>query len=276
MLARYILIIMNITKNWPDVITDLDINSFNVGISEAKLIQKELCRRLILSGYAIKPGDKALIGGADVSFAESVNGNIFSEENPSGFRSVTGSRFRSKRTLAIAGIVIIDTETGKVVDKSVAVTEIDFPYIPGYLSFREGPALIEAFRELSTSPGVMIYDGCGIAHPRGLGLASHMGILTGIPSIGCAKSLLCGTVTEPWSTKGERTDIILGGITVGKCLRTKDHIKPVFVSPGHLFGVEDAAETVLTLAKKYRLPEPTRLAHNYVTAEKKLLAHTIR
>ena len=245
------------------MIKDLGINSFNVGISEAKLIQKELCSRVILSGRIIHPGENILVGGADVSFAD--------PEPEDGLSTKRALRFRSKRTLAIAGIVVIDFSTGDIVDKSTVVTEIDFPYIPGYLSFREGPALIEAFRELSVIPGVMIYDGCGIAHPRGLGLASHMGVLTGIPSIGCAKSLLCGTVSEPGINRGERTDILLNGKTVGKCLRTKDNVRTVFVSPGHLFGIEDAAETVLLLAKKYRLPEPTRLAHNLVTAEKNLL-----
>ena len=249
--------------------SDFNIQYFNVSISEAKLIQNELRGKVHLSGYEIGQSEIEFIGGADVSFLNLGEKKSLSEEISNCEQAAYKSGFRSKRTLAIAGIVVLNTGTGEIVEQAVASLEIDFPYIPGYLSFREGPAVFAAMKELSSLPGVMIYDGCGIAHPRGLGLASHMGVLTGIPSIGCAKSLLCGETSEPGFLRGEKSEIILGGKVVGTCLRTKNKVKPVFVSPGHLINIEDAVEIVLRLSIKYRLPEPTRLAHNLVTKERK-------
>jgi len=117
----------------------------------------------------------------------------------------------------------------------------------------------------------MIFDGCGIAHPRGLGLASHISLMTGIPGIGCAKSILCGKCKEPGEKRGQWSEIELCGSVVGNCIRTKDRVKPVFVSPGCFIDMENARRMVIELSGKYRLPEPVRLAHNYVTLEKKRL-----
>jgi deoxyribonuclease V len=143
-----------------------------------------------------------------------------------------------------------------------------FPYIPGLLTFREGPAVLAAIGELTALPGVMLYDGAGIAHPRGMGIAAHMALLTGIPSIGCAKSLLVGTCAEPGAEKGDRSYLYYRDRVVGVCLRTRRGVKPVYVSPGSGFSVDGACNFVLSLTGKYRLPEPTRFAHNLVTAKK--------
>jgi deoxyribonuclease V len=178
---------------------------------------------------------------------------------------------RDPIAIALSCVVVIDTETGAVVEKTYAAVPVYFPYVPGFLSFREGPAVLKAIGELKKLPGVMVYDGCGIAHPRGFGLASHMSILTGIPSVGCAKSKLCGTCGEPNTVRGSWTPVVFQDETVGVCLRTRNNVRPVFVSPGSGFDVEGAREVVERLTCGYRLPEPTRLAHKYVTQYKKEL-----
>ncbi len=136
-----------------------------------------------------------------------------------------------------------------------------FPYIPGLLSFREGPAIIAAFKKLNHRPDVIIFDGQGIAHPRRFGLAAHLGLWLKIPSIGCAKSRLIGTFSEPGTKKGDRQALMVDNEIIGSVLRTRDNVKPVFVSPGHLCDVPGAGEIVLCCCKKFRLPEPTRAAH---------------
>jgi len=163
---------------------------------------------------------------------------------------------------------MLDTRDFSIAGTACAAAPVTYPYIPGFLSFREGRAILSALGKLKTFPDVMIYDGCGIAHPRGFGLASHMAVLTGIPSIGCAKSNLLGKYENPGPLKGEWTEIRHKNNIIGNCLRTRNNVKPVFVSPGSGFSMKSARETVLTLSTKYRLPEPTRLAHNLVTSEK--------
>lgn len=135
-----------------------------------------------------------------------------------------------------------------------------FPYIPGYLSFREGPAVIRAVRELPEEPDVVLFDGQGIAHPRGLGIAAVAGTLMDIPSVGVAKSRLVGEHGEPGPLKGDRTPLTHGGSVVGAVVRTRDRVKPLFVSPGHAMDVEGAVKIVLACAVRYRLPEPVRCA----------------
>ena len=176
---------------------------------------------------------------------------------------------------ALACIVVFDRKRGNVVETVFSSAPVLIPYIPGFLSFREGPAILSAFGELSTVPEVIIYDGCGIAPPRGLGLASHMALITGIPSIGCAKSLLCGKCEEPGSIKGDWTEIVYKEDCVGVCLRTRTNVKPVYVSPGSGFSFDSARKLVISLSIKYRLPEPTRLAHKFVTAYKKEVFSTM-
>ena len=138
------------------------------------------------------------------------------------------------------------------------------PYIPGLLSFREAPAVIAALRKLQETPDVILCDGQGIAHPRRLGIASHVGVVTGLATIGCAKSRLTGHYTEPGTRKGSMSPLLDGNERVGTVIRTRDNVRPVFVSVGHLVDLPYAEQVVLTCAIKYRLPEPTRLADQLV------------
>jgi deoxyribonuclease V len=135
-----------------------------------------------------------------------------------------------------------------------------FPYIPGLLSFREGPAIMKALAKLNVRPDMVLFDGQGIAHPRGLGIASHIGVLLGIPTIGCAKSRLVGKYSEPHVRKGSCSPLRYKGMTVGAVLRTRSHVLPVFVSPGHLVDIDTSVQVVLGCTGKYRIPEPMRRA----------------
>ena len=141
-----------------------------------------------------------------------------------------------------------------------AVTEGYLPYIPGYLSFREGPAIIEALKKLKARPDLVLFDGQGIAHPKGLGIASHIGVILDKPTIGCAKSRLVGEYEEPDDQKGACSPLIYNGKTVGIVLRTKDKVRPVFVSPGHRIDLQSSLEIILKCTGKYRIPDPLRRA----------------
>ncbi|MEN8262557.1 MAG: deoxyribonuclease V [Nitrospirota bacterium] len=135
-----------------------------------------------------------------------------------------------------------------------------FPYVPGFLSFREGPAIIKAVNRLKTRPDVILFDGQGIAHPHGLGIASHIGVLLNIPAIGCAKSRLVGEYSEPGIYKGQYSTLSYRGHIVGMVVRTRDRVKPVFVSPGHLIDLESAVSIILKCTRSFRIPEPIRRA----------------
>ena len=145
-------------------------------------------------------------------------------------------------------------------EDAVAADKVSFPYIPGLLSFREGPAIMRAIQKLALKPDLLLCDGQGIAHPEGMGIASHIGVLLNIPSIGCAKSRLVGDYQEPDISKGRCTDLIFHGKKIGMVLRTRDNVKPLFVSPGHLIDRKGAVSIVLHCVMKYRLPEPIRRA----------------
>jgi len=146
------------------------------------------------------------------------------------------------------------------VEKASAVEKLKFPYIPGFLSFREGPAIIAAIRKLATKPDVILVDGQGIAHPRGIGIASHLGVLLNIPAIGCAKTRLVGEFEEPGRQKGSWSELAYEGRIVGAVVRTKDSVRPLFVSPGHKIDLDNAIRITLNCAGKYRIPEPLRYA----------------
>ncbi|MEO0258516.1 MAG: deoxyribonuclease V [candidate division WOR-3 bacterium] len=160
-------------------------------------------------------------------------------------------------------IVVIEYKTFNLVEISYGLLAINFPYIPGFLSFREGPSILEAWKKLKFKPDLLIFDGQGIAHPRGFGIASHVGLVLNVPSIGCAKSLLVGEYKEPSKKKGSFEYIVFKGQKVGAVVRTKDNVKPVFVSPGHRISLETSINIVLKTATNYRIPEPVRLAHIY-------------
>jgi len=149
----------------------------------------------------------------------------------------------------------------EILDMATADGKIPFPYIPTLLSFREGPILIKTFQRLKIKPDVMIFDGQGVAHPRRMGLASHMGLWFGLPSIGCAKTPLLDKSISPELSKGSSEWIRNEGEKVGAVLRTKEKIKPLFVSPGHLIDLSTSIQLILGSCRGYRIPEPLRKAH---------------
>ncbi len=216
-------------------------HSWDISYAEARRLQETLAEKVCLSfpGVPIR-----LIAGADVSF----------------------SRFSP--TL-YAGVVVLTFPELVRVEEQWHIHQTGFPYVPGYLSFREAPAVIAAYGKLRHRPDVMILDGQGIAHPRGLGLASHVGLLLGLPTIGCAKSLLVGEYSPVPPERGAAVPLLFNGKPVGKVLRTRSRVKPVFVSPGHLMGIEEAARIALMCSPRYRIPEPTRQAHAFVNRVRK-------
>lgn len=167
----------------------------------------------------------------------------------------------------IAAWIVWDLETREAVDQSVVRRPVTFPYVPGLLSFREAPALIAAARRLKTEPEVFMLDGQGLAHPRRFGLASHVGLLLDRPSVGCAKSLLCGRPARDslGESRGARCALVDDDEVIGAVLRTRRGTRPVYVSVGHLMTLDDAISLTLRCCGNYRLPEPARLAHQLVT-----------
>jgi deoxyribonuclease V len=212
------------------------LHSWDLNPSEARALQKELAERVDVSRPL--PFVKT-VAAADVSYD-------------------VGGRW------LYAAVVVTRAGTDEVLERSGAITEVKFPYVPGLLSFREAPAVIQAYEALRLQPDVLLVDGQGIAHPRRMGLASHLGLWLGIPTIGCAKSWLFGEHSEPGLNRGDRSPLVDGGQTLGAVLRTRDRVKPLYVSPGHLCNLESALRIVLQNAPKYRLPIPARLAHEYV------------
>jgi deoxyribonuclease V len=161
---------------------------------------------------------------------------------------------------ARAVVVVLAFPSLEPLDYAIARRPAPLPYIPGFLSFREGPAVLAALEELRIRPDLLICDGQGIAHPRRLGIASHIGVLTNMPSIGCAKSLLVGRHGVLPDERGAHVPLTHRGDTVGAALRTRPGTKPVFVSPGHRVGLESAVRLVMACTTRYRLPETTRAA----------------
>ena len=165
----------------------------------------------------------------------------------------------------LAGVVIYDVDERSIVEEQLAWRPLRFPYVPGLLSFREAPAALAAIRKLRTVPDVFLFDAHGYAHPRRLGLASHAGLLIDRPSVGCAKSRLCGAHGEPALQAGSSVALLDGPERFGTVLRTRTGVKPVFVSVGHRVTLADAEQVVLQCAGRFRLPEPARQAHLLVT-----------
>ncbi len=205
-------------------------------IPEAKALQERLSEQVIVDG---DPGDVRLIASGDLAF--------------------------SKEGTAFAAVVLMTYPEMRVVEVHTGRERVRFPYVPGYLSFREAPLLLSLFERLSRTPDLVMIDGQGIAHPRGLGLAAHVGLFLGLPTIGVAKSRLVGDYDEPGPHKGDWSWLVFGGRKVGVVVRTKDGVRPVFVSPGNLIGFEACLRWTLATATRFRLPEPTRAAHNAVT-----------
>jgi len=164
-----------------------------------------------------------------------------------------------------AAVVVVAAETFEVIERVGLASPAKFPYVPGLLSFREAPPLLEAFDRLKARPDVVLCDGQGVAHPRRFGIASHLGLRLGLPTVGCAKSRLFGEHDEPGPKRGDRAPLVdKEGALIGAVLRTKDRVKPLYVSVGHRCDLESAVALVLATTRKYRVPVPTRLAHDYV------------
>jgi len=169
--------------------------------------------------------------------------------------------FLAEKEIVAAAVVVVDLQSGEIVEERTAVVRTEFPYVPGYLSFREGPAIIAAWGTLRSPPDAVLFDGQGIAHPRRFGIASHVGVLLDVPSVGCAKSRLVGEHDEPGMEKGDFAPLRHEGELVGAALRTRKGVKPVYVSVGHRADLPTAIGLVLSLCTRYRLPDPARRAH---------------
>ncbi len=182
----------------------------------------------------------------------------FSELNSIGGADVSYSK---DKDVLNGAMVVLSLPELKLIDKATARGKITFPYIPGLLSFREGPILIKTFQKWRIKPDLMIFDGQGIAHPRGIGLASHLGLWLDLPSIGCAKTSLFGEFKEPGPIRGDFEWIYHGKKKIGAILRTKDRVKPLFVSPGHRIDLALSVQIVLKCCKGFRFPEALRKAH---------------
>lgn len=204
---------------------------WDVTPSEAVALQRELASRVRFEPI---PADAETVAGVDVS--------------------VRGDRVRT-------ALVVLRLEDLEVVDQAIWEGPVAFPYVPGLLSFREMPAILPALEGLSAEPDVFMLDAQGYAHPRRFGLACHLGVLLEKPAVGVAKTRLVGHHEEPGREAGEATDLVHRGELIGRVVRTRTGVKPVFVSAGHRATLEDAVALVLRTATRYRLPMPTHLAH---------------
>lgn len=203
--------------------------------AEAKAIQDELRGRVILAETGPPPGE-GLIAGVDVAYDD-------------------------ERDLVAAAAVVLDAATLLVVEEATSVGRVSFPYVPGLLAFRELPTVLAALESLSVTPGLVVCDGYGLAHPRRFGLACHLGVVTGLPAIGVAKNPFTFTYEEPGARRGDVSALRApGGELVGRALRTQDGIKPVYVSVGHRVSLDNACAHALALSPRFRIPETTRHA----------------
>lgn len=223
------------------------IHSWDVTPGEAVKIQHELQKMVLTSDHL---GEVRLIAGADVAYSK-------------------------ERNQVYAAVCLFSLPDMTLVEQKNSTLSIGFPYIPGLLTFREGPALLECFGRLENAPDLIIFDGQGICHPRRMGIATHLGILLDTPSIGCAKSHLYGEFNLPAMERGSREFIRdHDGNVIGACLRTREGVRPVYVSTGHKISLETAINFVLRCAPRYRMPEPSRFAHTLAGLNKKISSET--
>ncbi|GAA0918227.1 endonuclease V [Nonomuraea longicatena] len=180
---------------------------------------------------------------------------------PTAFATVAGLdvHYHGDEELT-AAVVVLSAATLEVVEQAVAHGRAAFPYVPGLFAFRELPALVQCLERLTVTPDLLVCDGYGLAHPRGFGLACHLGVLTGLPALGVGKTPFVGSCEPPAPERGAWTPIVLEGAEVGRALRTRDGVKPVYVSQGHRIGLGTACGQVLRLSPHARLPEPVRRA----------------
>ncbi|MER7747266.1 endonuclease V [Streptomyces bacillaris] len=181
---------------------------------------------------------------------------------PPGTGLVTGVdvAYDDEKDVVVAAAVVLDAETLETVDEATAVGTITFPYVPGLLAFREIPTVLETLESLTVDPGVVICDGYGLAHPRRFGLASHLGVLTGLPVIGVGKNPFTFSYEAPGPRRGDSSPLTDGDEVVGRALRTQENTNPIFVSVGHRIDLDNACAHTLRLARRFRQPESTRRA----------------
>lgn len=177
--------------------------------------------------------------------------------------------YDTKTDTCRAVVVVLKFPELELIEKAEALMPVQFPYVPGLLSFREIPVAVKALEKLQTAPDLILCDGQGIAHPRRFGIACHLGLITDLPTIGVAKSILVGKFETLGETRGSTAELIHKKEKVGVALRTKDKVQPVYVSPGHRISLETAISYVLQCTPKYRLPETTRLADQLASFRKK-------
>ena len=201
-------------------------------VAEARLVQEQLRPRVITSGTIAAP---RRIAGIDAHYAPA-------------------------RGLAWAAVAVLDGASLELVESAMAAVPLNFPYVPGYLSFRETPAALAALALLREPPDLLMVDGQGYAHPRRMGIASHIGLLADIPTVGVAKSRLVGTHDEPALARGSAAPLHHQGERIGTVLRSRDGVRPLYVSVGHRLDLASAVSLVLATLRRHRLPEPTRLA----------------
>jgi deoxyribonuclease V len=216
----------------------VDLHPWDVNHEEAVMIQERLKDRVVVRKF-----DKEIryIVGLDASYAK-------------------GSR------MVWAGAVVLDFPSLVKKEERWSQREVSFPYIPGLLSFREIPALLEVLRKITTEPDLIFCDGQGIAHPRGIGLASHLGVLVRKPTIGCAKSRLVGEFAPVGERKGDYAYLRYHDKVIGAVVRTRSRVKPIFISPGYYVALDDCIRLVLETCTRHRIPEPTRQANNLVNS----------
>jgi deoxyribonuclease V len=216
------------------------LHDWNITSAEAIALQKEMAAQIDFERPLVS-AEIHLVAGVDVSVkTDPVTGIANSQ----------------------AAVVLLTYPDLQIVETALAQMPTPFPYIPGLLSFREGPVLENAFAKLENEPDVLIFDGMGRAHPRRIGIASHMGLWLQKPTIGCGKTLLTGHFEELANERGAYSHLVDKGEVIGAALRTKVNVKPVFISVGHLATLETSLKLVMNVTTRYRLPEPIRAAHN--------------
>ncbi len=213
------------------------LHPWNLTPTEAIALQARLAPSVVREG---RPGNVRLVAAADVAFL--------------------GSPRAGSRGVARAAVVVLEYPGLTLLEQQAVEAPVPFPYVPGLLSFREIPALARAFEALERRPDLLLVDGQGYAHPRRFGLACHLGLLLDLPTIGCAKSRLCGQHEPPGLERGSSAPLVDGGEVIGLVLRTREGVAPVYVSVGHRISLEAAAGWVLRLCRGRRIPEPLRLA----------------
>jgi deoxyribonuclease V len=221
-----------------------ELHRWDLRPAEARALQKELSGRVKLQPL---PETFTVLGAADIAYISSTN-------------------------QLVAAIVTFRWSCLELIETSHVIAPIAFPYIPGLLSFREVPPLLEAHGKLQHPPEVLLCDGQGIAHPRRFGLASHLGLCLGIPTIGCAKKLLCGEHDGVELNRGASMPLRLGDEVVGWVFRSRTGVKPIYISPGHLTDLDSSKDLVHRCLGRFRIPEPLRQAHNLATQLRKELS----